>query len=196
MGNQGDISHTIIAKSDQLNAADLMGGGVTVKVLDVDVGKGDQPVVITIDGGNQPYKPCKGMLRLIAELWGKDSSVWVNRSMTLYCDPTARWAGKEVGGIRISHLSHIDGKKIVPIRASRTSVIHYDVLPLSSAEEAPVELPPYKDADIKKNKEAWTKLMTEDKSAFDIIGSLSKKFTLTQKQEEDILAMSPDQPLT
>ena len=31
----------------------------------------------------------------------------------LYRDPTVKWAGMEVGGIRISHMSHIETEKLM-----------------------------------------------------------------------------------
>jgi hypothetical protein len=134
--NENDISHTIIAKSDQLNACDLLGGPITVSVQKVDVRKGkEQPVSIHIGEGRQPFKPCKSVLRVLAKLWGIDSSKWTGRSMTLYCDETVTWAGERCGGIRVSHLSHIPGKQEIPIRASQHKVLKVIIHPLKSTPE-------------------------------------------------------------
>lgn len=102
-----DVSKTIIPKSDQLNADDLLTGPITVKILGVSEGPSDQPLHLKIDGGKQPYKPCKSMRRVLVFAWGKFADQWVGRSMTLFCDPGVKWAGEPVGGIRISHLSDI-----------------------------------------------------------------------------------------
>lgn len=102
-----DVSETIVPKSDQLNADDLLTGPITVTVMGIKQGPQDQPVHLAIDGGRQPYKPCKSMRRVLAVAWGLNGELWVGRSMRLYCEPTVKWGGKEVGGIRISHLSHI-----------------------------------------------------------------------------------------
>jgi hypothetical protein len=140
-----DISHTIIAKSDQLNACDLLGGPITVSVKKVDVRKGaDQPVSIHIGGDRQPFKPCKSVLRVLAKLWGTDSSLWTDRQMVLYCDEEVTWAGEQCGGIRVSHMSHIDNRrrdqslalkmtdyiKEIPLRASKHKVLKVKIHPI------------------------------------------------------------------
>ena len=101
-----DLADTIIPKSDQLNYDDLIAGPVTVTVKAVSRGNADQPVNIDV-GLNRPYKPCKSMRRVLIAAWGKDGSKWVGKSMTLYGNSSVKWAGQEVGGIRISHLSDI-----------------------------------------------------------------------------------------
>ena len=104
-----DISKTIVAKSNQLNSDDLIGKSITVKVAKVTVNLSDeQPVAINYEGDDgKPFKPCKTVRRIIAAAWGTDSSLWVGRLMTLYRDDTVVWAGEKVGGIRISHMSHL-----------------------------------------------------------------------------------------
>lgn len=105
-----DLSGTIVPKSDQLNAEQLLTGPLTITVTDVRVGGGDeQPITVHYAGENgRPYKPCKTMRKLLIFAWGKDGRAWIGRSATLYNDPLVRFGGAEVGGIRISHLSHID----------------------------------------------------------------------------------------
>lgn len=102
-----DISHTLVARSDQLNADDLVGGDITVRITGVNAGDGEQPVVVAMTGGHKPWKPCKTMRRVLAHAWGTDASAWVGRSLKLYRDPTVRWAGSEIGGIRIRAMSDI-----------------------------------------------------------------------------------------
>ncbi len=104
--NTLDMSDTIKPKSDQLNADDLITGPMTVQIAGVRKLAGDQPIAIEI-AGYQPFKPCKTMRRLMILAWGNDGNQWVGRSMTLFRDETVRWAGKAIGGIRISHMSHI-----------------------------------------------------------------------------------------
>ncbi len=106
MENDNDLSSTIVAKSDQLNADDLMEP-ITITVTRVDkVSAKDQPVHIHSDG-RQPFKPCLTMRRMLISAWGKYKDEWVGRSMVVYCDPEVMWAGKEQGGIRVSHVSDI-----------------------------------------------------------------------------------------
>lgn len=105
-----DVSKAIVAKSDQLNAIDLVGRDVTVTIVDVKQGPADQPVHIITDlyGPSRPWKPSKTALRDIVQVWGTDSTVWVGRRITLWNDPEVLWAGQAVGGIRIRAMSHID----------------------------------------------------------------------------------------
>lgn len=116
-----DLRDTIVPKSDQLNAEQLLGGPITVTVTDVRRGGGeDQPVVIHYDGeGGRPYKPCKSMRKVLVFAWGADGSQWVGRSMTLYNRPDVKFGGEEVGGIRISHLSHIDRDIAIALTSTR-----------------------------------------------------------------------------
>lgn len=106
-----DISHTIVPKSDQLNAEQLLLGPLTITVTRVTVGASDeQPVAVYYEGDKgRPFKPCKTMRKLLAFAWGADASQWGGRSMTLYNDPAVKFGGDEVGGIRISHLSDLPG---------------------------------------------------------------------------------------
>lgn len=105
-----DVSFAMEAKSDQLNACDLAGDRI-LKIRDVKVYKSDQPVSIYFDGdNNRPWKPSKGMIRVIARAWGTDSAAWIGQLASVYCDNEVTWAGKKVGGIRIKALSGIDKK--------------------------------------------------------------------------------------
>jgi hypothetical protein len=123
------LTKTIEAKSDQLNACDLVAP-ITVTVLSVEQGAADQPVVIGIDGGRQPYKPCKSMRRVLIKLWLEDPKAWIGRKMTLYNDESVKWAGEAIGGIRISHLSHIDSVKSVSLNVTKGKKGLWKVQPL------------------------------------------------------------------
>ena len=108
-----DIGFALEAKSDQLNYDDIADTEIVITISEVAVRKGDQPVWVYFHGcNNRPWKPSKGMLRLLATAWGRNSLDWVGKSVQLYGDKTVRWAGKEIGGIRIRALSHIKGSGI------------------------------------------------------------------------------------
>jgi hypothetical protein len=117
-----DVSDTIVAKSDQLNADDLIGGPITIRITDVNKPGGDQPITIKYEGDNgRPFKPCKTVRRILVKAWGKDASAWKGRLMTLYNDPSVKWAGKEVGGLRVSHLSNISSDMEISLTETRGS---------------------------------------------------------------------------
>lgn len=105
-----DISHTIIPKSDQLNADDLIGKTMTITITEVK-GSDDavQPISINFVGDNKkPFKPCKSMRRVLVTIWGADASKYIGKQLTLYRDDSVTYGGINVGGIRISHASHIE----------------------------------------------------------------------------------------
>lgn len=103
-----NIIPATLPKSDQLNAEQLLPGPMTVTITDVTVKPGEQPVTVHYEGEEgRPYKPCKTMLRVLCLAWTENGNNWRGKSMTLYNDPTVKWGGAEVGGIRISHMSDI-----------------------------------------------------------------------------------------
>lgn len=118
-----DLSKTIIPKSDQLNADDLISGPKTIKIREVKAGADEtQPVNIYYYGdNNKPYKPCKTMRRVLIQLWGADGAQFIGRRITIYRNDEVKWAGVEVGGIRISHASHIPEPKKVLVTMAKNS---------------------------------------------------------------------------
>lgn len=133
-----DMSKVIVAKSDQVNAGDLVGINRTVRVAAVNVQPGtEQPVSIKIDGDSKVYRPCKSMSRVLVAAWGADSAKYAGRSMTLYNDPDVLWAGMKVGGIRISHMSHIDGPITLALAENKKNRKLFTVKPLATAKPSP-----------------------------------------------------------
>lgn len=134
-----DMASTIIPKSDQMNADDLIAGPITITVTGVTIRSGgEQPISIHYEGdGGKPYKACKSMCRVLVTAWGPDSKAYVGRSMTLYRDPAVTWAGMAVGGIRISHMSDIDSKITMALTATKQSRKPYTVRPLEAAGKNP-----------------------------------------------------------
>lgn len=118
MPDVNDVSDTIVAKSDQLNADDLMAGPITVKITKVTRGNADQPLSVHITG-HQPWKPCKTMRRVLVAAWGPDAKLWVGRSVRLFRDETVQWASKDVGGVRISHVSDIESEMKLNLTKTR-----------------------------------------------------------------------------
>ena len=134
-----DMTQTIVAKSDQTNADDLIGGPITIKINAVKVTPGaDQPVVINYENDNgKPWKPCKGMCRVLVAIWGKNAEDYIGKSLTLFREPTVKWAGKEAGGIQISHMEGMDKPKTVPVTVSRGKKVPLTVHPLQIQQEPP-----------------------------------------------------------
>lgn len=133
-----DMSLTIAPKSDQLNADDLISGPLTVRITKVSANEGsaEQPISIFFEGDNgKPYKPCKSMRRVLVQVWGKDGSAYPGRSMTLYRDPKVQFGGLAVGGIRISHMSHIDHDVTMALTESKAKRKPFTVKPLGTVQQ-------------------------------------------------------------
>ena len=129
-----DLRATIVPKSDQLNAEQLLAGPMTVTVTDVSIGSDDQPLIIHHDKDKQrPFKPCKTMRKLLIFAWGEDGRKWPGQSMTLFNDPNVRFGGAEVGGIRISHMTGIERTVQISLTATKGKKALHTVQPLKSA---------------------------------------------------------------
>ncbi len=99
-----NLANTIIPKSDQLNADDLIAGPRTIKIVAVESGSAEQPVTIRYDGdAGHPYKPSKGMRRVLVSMWGSEGAAYVGKRLTLFNDPAVTFGPDKTGGIRISH---------------------------------------------------------------------------------------------
>lgn len=133
-----DMTVTIIPKSDQLNADDLLAGPRTIAITRVTISPGaEQPVDVHFDGdGGKPFRPGKSMRRVMVAVWGPDPAAYAGKRMTLYRDPSVTWGGMEVGGIRISHMSHITTPMTMALTATKKARKPFTVQPLAEAPPA------------------------------------------------------------
>jgi hypothetical protein len=132
-----DLRNTIIPRSDQLNSEQLLGGPMILTVSDVQAGGGeDQPVSIfyAADPG-RPFKPCKTMRKVLILAWGPDGTKWIGKSMELYCEPSVKFGGEVVGGIRISRLSDIPKEIKVSLTATKGRKSMHEIRPLTASPE-------------------------------------------------------------
>lgn len=129
-----DMTAVIQPKSDQLNSDSLQTGPITIKVSAVKITPGEQPVTVAYEGDDgKPWRPCKSMARVLVAGWGPDASKYVGKSLTLFRDPAVTWGGLAVGGIRISHMSDLDGALTLALTATRGNKKAFKVLPLKPA---------------------------------------------------------------
>lgn len=130
-----DMSQFVEAKSDQLNADDLIGNPRIITVTRVTGDGGDQPVSIYYEGDNgKPFKPCKTMRRVLMAVWGKYASRdYPGRSMRLYRDDSVTFGGLATGGIRISHVSHLDKETVVVVMKTKGKKAGIKIYPLKDA---------------------------------------------------------------
>ena len=135
-----DALQTIEPKSDQQNFDDYIGGAKTVTVSEVKLPGGEQPMhVHLVEFPGRPFKPSKSMRRVLIAAWGPDTSQWAGRSLTLYGDPEVKFGGQKVGGIRISHMSHIDKQVTIALTVTRGKRSPFTVLPLETVDAEQVQ---------------------------------------------------------
>lgn len=137
-----DLTNTIIPRSDQLNSEDLLTGPRTFTVSDVKAkATPEQPVDIFLtESPGKPFRPSKTVLRILVTAWGKESDDYIGRRMTLYRNADVKWAGQEVGGIRVSHLSHIKKPLKLALTETRGKKLSHIIEPLPDAP-APTQDP-------------------------------------------------------
>lgn len=157
-----DLSKTIAPRSDQLNAEDLLVGPRTVTITRVDGNdSADQPVSIHFEGDNgRPFKPSKTVRRVLVKVWGPNGNDYIGRRMTLYCDPDVQFGGIKVGGIRISHMSHIDKPVSMMLTKARGKKAEVTIQPLGETPDADV-LAQAKGA-ARQGKDAYTQFYNSD----------------------------------
>lgn len=183
-----DISFALEAKSNQLNAVDIMGCNRVIRIREVRVTKSDQPVAVFFDGdNNRPWLPSKGMRRILAGAWGNESDNWVGKYAELYFEPSVMYAGKEVGGIRIKALSDIDKRGLqfsLTINRQKREPYHVPLLEVQVAE--------YPKAQFEKALPKMTDLMqTGEMTLQQVIAQCQKTGQLTAEQVKQLEEAAP-----
>ena len=117
-----DLQPTIVAKSDQINADDLLAGPqvfTVARVAENPGGDAAQPINIHMHESKVPWRPCKTMRRVLVALWGSNGDDYVGRKMRLFRDPDVVFGGIKVGGIRIQAMSDIAGPQTLMLAKTR-----------------------------------------------------------------------------
>lgn len=184
-----DISKSLEAKSDQLNAVDLIGSDLTIRIRAINYSEGaDQALSIFFEGdNNKPWKPSKGMRRILAGAWGTETDKWINRHARLRFDASVTWAGKEVGGIRISALSDIDKKGLTFVIAlNRKSREPYSVEYLETSQ------PDYPQVRFEKALPVMTeKMKAGEMTLHQVIAQCQKTGKLSSEQLKQLESAAP-----
>lgn len=180
-----NLRDTILAKSDQLNADDIVGGSITITVSAVKRGdSNEQPVVIHYNGDNgRPYKPCKTMRRVLIAGWGENGAAWIGRSMTIYNEPSVKFGGVAVGGIRISHMTDIgNGLRLTP-NASKGKKQEVIIQPLKMQAPAKQGKPAIGD-------DQWPQVLAAVETGKRTAQYIRDKYELTDAQDNELHALS------
>ena len=143
-----DLTRMIAPKSDQKNADDFLSGPQTFTITaEIEYDDAQQPAGLVLDGDTaHPYKPGKSMGRVLTAAWGKES--YVGRCLTLYTDPDVQFGGMAVGGIRISHMSHITSTLKLNLTERKGQKKPFIVKPLPDVAPARPAHPEPTEADV------------------------------------------------
>lgn len=184
-----NFMQTLEAKSDQLNATDIMGIDLVIRIRDAVLTQSkEQPLSIYFDGdNNRPWKPSKGMRRVLAAAWGADTENLIGKYVKLHFDAAVKYAGKDVGGIRVKALSDIDKRGIVVVEAinrQQRLPLHIECLDISvpayPAERFAAALPAMADA-----------MRTGKMTLQQVIAKCQQAGQLTQEQLAQLEAVAP-----
>lgn len=158
-----DLTESLAAKSDQLNAVDVPTPRTfTIEKITENRGNPQQPFNFhLVETPGRPWRPNKGMRRVVAKAWGeKDIGTrYPGRRVTLWCNPEVVYAGVAVGGLQVSHLSDIDEPFTMPLRVSQKKVQQFTVQPLTDTH-APAAVPTVERVqsvtDVNELRDMWT----------------------------------------
>lgn len=134
-----DLTQALAPKSDQIDAADLIGSPPQIFTI-VSVSENgseladQQPVNIRLEETKKFWRPNKGMLRVLADNWGKNVQDWAGRKVELYGEPEVYFGKEKRGGTRISRLSHISGSKTTLVNPRGGKGAYWTVNPLPDSE--------------------------------------------------------------
>lgn len=140
MSDISNLSDTIIPKSDQLNADQLLGGPMEILITGVSRGTDEkQPIFIDYQGGEgRPWKPCLTVRKVLIAAWGANGASWVGKSAVLFNDSSVSYGGIQVGGIRVSHLSDIKSDMTVTVTEKRGKKTKITIKKLATYDPLPI----------------------------------------------------------
>jgi hypothetical protein len=174
------------SKSDQLNYVDVGDGSLIALIERVDVTNSDQqPITVHFSGCNgKPYKPNKGMIRVLAGAWGEDSDSWIGKTVKIIGDKTVKWGGEEVGGLVVGALSHVDKGGYTAYIQKNKRVRVKQTIPLLV-----VEVQYYSEERFDSDKMSMAGAI---KGGQDTLGGITKSCNLSPRQVEELTSLSAE----
>lgn len=90
--DESDLPQDVTVKIASIGLEDLQLPGSAGK---------ETKVVIAFDGAKKKFIVNKTNAIRIAKQYGNETESWVGKSITLYFDPTVKFGGAKVGGVRV-----------------------------------------------------------------------------------------------
>lgn len=178
-------------KTDQFNYEHFLAGPQTFTVTKIGSKKdqGKQRLLVYMEGHEgTPFIPCLGMIKCLSspDGWGERLSNWIGKRITLFGDSKVVYGGKELGGVRVSHISGIESDYVTKITERRGVRIDYLIKKLedSAASTAAANYP----ADqFTTNLPAWRSAIAAGKlTAEQVIIKAEQKGLLNNEQKAAI----------
>lgn len=139
--------------TDQLNYEDFLGGVTrTVTIAKVEKGRKEAQYDIAIEGDDRYWRPPATVLKLLKLAYGDEAADWEGKRATLYGDPDVKMKGVKVGGIRVSHLSHLAGPLTASLTVTRGQTGIFTVQPLPDLTPADLLRAEWRTADPERRK--------------------------------------------
>lgn len=188
-----NIREFVKIKSDRLNYEDFIMGpkDFTIVRLAKKIDQGTPKLLIFFEGfESTPYWPSKGMIKCLSSMdgWGNaEFPQWIGRRMRLFGEPTVVYAGKEMGGIQISHISDIKSEYTTKITLRRGLRIDFTIEPMASTVKSPA--PQYPSELFTEKLPAMRQAIADGKmDATKVIAHCEKTGKLTDEQKAAISA--------
>ena len=138
------LTEALAPASDQLTADSLISGPRTITFTAVKIGKDGRSTRVSLNyegDDGKPFKPCKTMGRAMVMVWGITEgreNDFVGKSVTVFRDPDVSFGEQgKIGGVRISHMSHISKAATVKLTVAQGSKRAFVFQPLAAASSKP-----------------------------------------------------------
>ena len=126
-----DLAASIEARSEQIDADNLISGPVDVTIKAVTKGpSNEQPIQIVLQETPLFYRPNKTFRRALIGCFGDDASNWIGMRLRLARDANVMFGGVKVGGTIVTHAS-IKAPVVFMLASKRgkKSAVSIDVIP-------------------------------------------------------------------
>jgi len=126
-----DMAASIEARSEQIDADNLISGPIDVTIKAVTRGpSNEQPIQIVLQETPLFYRPNKTFRRALIGCFGDDSTNWIGKRLRLARDANVMFGGVKVGGTIVTHAS-IEAPVVFMLSTKRgkKSAVSIDVIP-------------------------------------------------------------------
>lgn len=135
MNNTQALQQALAPRSDQLNGDDLIVSNMTIVISKVTINLGsEQKIIINYQNDNgKPWKPSKGMGRVLTEILGGDPDQWIGQTVELFRNKEIRFGKEKCGGIQIAGMSAVRNVTTLLITTAKGKKSSITIQPIAAA---------------------------------------------------------------